>query len=556
MVIRNDVSQSGGGSTGTGSTHGESHMGPGGSWREVAPQGPSPAQLRRRRLLVLLSVILLIAIILAGVRLAAGASGTNDQLFVRIGNQQVVALDLRQSLPINPAILGVNVFPEIGTISRDNANGFMQYSSSLAAGFRYAQIKLLRFPGGVWGEEHYPSLDQLSAFATLLQQVDADGMAQVRLSGPINGGFTELNDITNRVYIAGRWVDFLNNPRSDQRIGGFAHAPYHPIKFWSVGNEPDTLINPATGQKYTVGGYVQDFIQYSLAMHRIDPTIKVFGPEISEFYGPGAGPSDADGTLWMEGFLQGVGAYERANHVTLLDGVSFHRTLFANAAQAPYAFLSSTGEWNYLLPALRELIAQNLKRDAPIAITAINTNPTNQQAPSRGLAALWWADTLGTLMDQQVGYVAFSSAAGGNTPYSLFSADGQQPTPMFRVMELFSHLQHNLIPLEVQRDPVSMYATQDDNHQTVSLLFVNKSPTTQLAQVSAGSSFFMTNPWSSLDISLMGYSTVTVTLHRNGTGSDEAYSFIAPASNDASTAQVLHTICGNKTDTLASAIPC
>jgi hypothetical protein len=47
-----------------------------------------------------------------------------------------------------------------------------------------------------------------------------------------------------------------------------------------------------------------------------------------------------------------------------------------------------------------------------------------------------------------------------------------------------------------------------------------------------------------------------VTLHRNGTGSDEAYSFIAPASNDASTAQVLHTICGNKTDTLANAIPC
>jgi hypothetical protein len=556
MVIRNDVSQSGGGSTATGSTRGESHIGPGGSWRASAPQGPTPQQLRRRRLLVLLSVILLIAIILAGVRLAAGASGTNDQLFIRIGNQQVVTLDLRQSLPINPAILGVNVFPEIGTISRDNANGYMQYSSSMAAGFRYAQIRLLRFPGGVWGEEHYPSLDQLSAFAALLQQVHADGMAQVRLSGPINGGFTELNDITNRVYIAGRWVDFLNNPRSDQRIGGFAHAPYHPIKYWSIGNEPDTLINPATGKKYTVGGYVQDFIQYSLAMHRIDPTIKVFGPEISEFYGPGAGPSDANGTLWMEGFLQGVGAYERANHVTLLDGVSFHRTLFANAAQAPYAFLSSTGEWNYLLPALRELIAQNLKRDAPIAITAINTNPANQQAPSRGLAALWWADTLGTLMDQQVDYVAFSSAAGGNTPYSLFSADGQQPTPMFRVMELFSHLQHNLIPLEVQRDPVSMYATQDDNHQTVSLLFVNKSPTTQLAQVSAGSSFFMTNPWSSLDISLMGYSTVTVTLHRNGTGSDEAYSFIAPASNDASTAQVLHTICGNKTDALANAIPC
>ncbi len=526
----------------------------GAGWREIAPQSNTPTW--RHRSLILLSVILLVTIILAGVRLAAGVSGANDQLYVRIGNQQAVSLDPRQSLPINPAVLGVNVSPEIGTISKDNVNGSLPYSLPLTQGLKDAQIKLLRFPGGRWGEDHYPSLDQLSAFSALLQQVNADGMVQARLSGPINGGFSELSSITNRVFIADRWVDFLNNPRSVQRVARYAHAPFHPVKFWAVGNEPDKLVNPATGQKYTVKDYVQDFIQFSLAMHHSDPTIKVFGPEISQFYGPGAGPVDSNGTLWMEGFLNGVGTYERANNVTLLDGVSFHRTLFADAAQNPYAFLSSAGEWNYLLPALRQLIVQSLKRAVPIALTAINTNPANQQAPSRGLSALWWADTLGTLMNQQVGYIAFSSTAGDGAPYSLFSANNLQPTPMLRVMELFSHLQHNLIPLEVQRDPVSIYATLNDNHQAVSLLFVNKSPSTQLVQVSASNSFFMTNPWNSLSISLMGNSIVTVTLHRNGTGIDEAYSFIAPASSDASTAPVIHTICGNKTDSLANAIPC
>ncbi|HCJ36273.1 MAG TPA: hypothetical protein DHV65_18505 [Ktedonobacter sp.] len=238
----------------------------------------------------------------------------------------------------------------------------------------------------------------------------------------------------------------------------------------------------------------------------------------------------------------------------MLDGVSFHRSLFANA-QAPYAFLSGTGEWNYLIPGLHQLIAQNLERDVPIALTTINTNPPHQLAPSRGLAALWWADTLGTLMNQQVSYVAFSSVAGAGTPYSLFAA-GQQPTPMFRVMELFSRLQRNLVPLEAQRDPVSVYATQDDSHSTVSLLFINKSPTTQLAQISAQNSLFMISPWTSLDVSLKGYSMVVVTLHRNGSGSDEAYSFIAPANNDASTGLVVHAICGNKTDALANALPC
>jgi hypothetical protein len=543
MVIRNDVSPKS-----------EKRMASGTGWREIAPQRGTLTW--RHRSLILLSVILLVAIILAGVRLAAGVSGANDQLYVRIGNQQAVSLDLRQSLPINPTVLGVNVSPEIGTISKDNVNGSLPYSLPLTQGLKDAQIKLLRFPGGSWGEDHYPSLDQLSAFSALLQQVNADGMVQARLSGPINGGFSELSSITNRVFIADRWVDFLNNPHSVQRVARYAQTPFHPVKFWTVGNEPDKLINPATGKKYTVKDYVQDFIQFSLAMHHSDPTIKVFGPEISQFYGPGAGPVDSNGTLWMEGFLNGVETYERANNATLLDGISFHRTLFANAALNPYAFLSSAGEWNYLLPALRQLIVQNLKRAVPIALTAINTNPANQQAPSRGLSALWWADTLGTLMNQQVGYVAFSSAAGEGTPYSLFAANGLQPTPMLRVMELFSHLQHNLIPLEVQRDPVSIYATQNDNHQAVSLLFVNKSPSTQLVQVSAANSLFMTNPWNSLAISLMGNSIVTVTLHRNGTGSDEAYSFIAPASSDASTAPVIHTTCGNKTDPLANATPC
>jgi hypothetical protein len=536
MAVRNDINQ--------GSSSGHFSI----------EHRPSPARRWPRRTFVVLSVLLLVLLIFAAVRFAAGVSATNDQLFVRVGNQQVMTLDLRQSLPISPALLGVNVFPKIGTFSQDNAAGFMQYSPSLIEGFRDARIKLLRFPGSAWGEKHYLTLDQLGAYNTLLQEVNSDGMIQVRLSGPIGGNFPELADIKNRAHIASQWVDFFNNPHSNQRVGNFAHVPFHPVKLWTVGNESDTLINPATGQRYTVREYVQDFIQFSVAMHRTDPTIKVFGPEISEFYGPGAGPSDANGELWMEGFLKGVGAYERANHVTVLDGVSFHRSLFANA-QAPYAFLSGTGEWNYLIPGLHQLIAQNLERDVPIAVTTINTNPPHQLAPSRGLAALWWADTLGTLMNQQVSYVAFSSVAGAGTPYSLFSA-GQQPTPMFRVMELFSRLQRNLVPLEAQRDPVSVYATQDDSHSTASLLFINKSPTTQLAQISAQNSLFMISPWTSLDVSLKGYSMVVVTLHRNGSGSDEAYSFTAPANNDASTGLVVHAICGNKTDALPNALPC
>lgn len=526
-------------------------------WQKFAHQPTSHASKRRRRILVIMSMLLLVMLIFAVVRFTMFAGATNEQLLVQIGNQQVAPLDLRQSLPISPDLFGANTFPQIGTRSLDQANGTMYYSPPFPKSLADAHIKLLRYPGGSWGEEHTLSLAQLSDFSTLLQQVHADGMLQVRLSGPIGGNFTALQDLTSRVNVAGRWVDFMNNPRSDQRIGKYAHAPFHPIKFWAVGNEPDKLIDPTTGHTYTVMDYVNDFIKFSTVMHQNDPMIQVFGPEISQFYGPGAGPSDPQGQLWMEGFLKGVGTYEQRHpelKFHLLDGISFHHYQSLHPGQDPSLLLSSTDEWNYLLPLLHQLMGQYLKRNVPIAITEINTNPPGQQAPSPGLAALWWADTLGTLMNSQVEYAVFASASGVNIPYPLFTTQNLHPTPMFRVMQIFSHLQPNLIPLQVQREPISLYATEDDMHQTVSLLFINKANTPQLAQISPANSPFAVSPWHGLSVSLAGDSMVVITLHRDGDA--EADSYIVPASDDASTTPVIHTNCGSKDDPLDNTIPC
>jgi hypothetical protein len=347
----------------------------------------------------------------------------------------------------------------------------------------------------------------------------------------------------------------MNNPKSDLRTQPYKGS-ITPIKFWTVGNEPDLLINPETNKKYTVAQYVNDFIQYSLDMHRNDPTIKVFGPEISQFYGIGVGPKDAFGHGWMEDFLKGVAAYEQKHPQLpyhLLDGVSFHRYPFDDARQNTSLLLSSTGEWDYLLPPLRQMIRQIMGRDLPIAVTEINTNP-KVNVPTRGTAALWWADTLGTLMNQQVEYVGFFSAEGVPTPYPLFTQDGLQQTPMFRVLQLFSHMQHNLVPVDTQRDPISVYATQDDTHQTVSLMFINKSIATQLVQISSENQLVNTSPWHSLNVSLLGYSIVVITLHRGGGA--EGYSYQAPAPTDDTTKPLMTTICGKKVDALRNDIPC
>jgi hypothetical protein len=544
------------------------------AWRELVGGGGTPPRRRSKgkgRLYTILSTLLLVMLIFAAVRVTSVASGNADELVLKVGSQQQALIDLRQGLPISPYLFGVNVFPKNQTQDALNQfSGFMSYDPPVVNGLKDAGIKLLRFPGGSWGEDkplqnHVLSYVQLSDFSTLLYQTGAQGMVQARLSCPLDNKNSGLqNCLAQRANLAGSWVDFMSNPNSKPRKEfSKVPVPIHPIRFWSVGNEPDQLIDPVTSNIYTVKDYVEDFIAYSTAMHQNNPAIEVFGPELSQFYGVGVGPKDSEGTLWMEGFLKGVADYEQAHpeyscscpkfKFHLLDGVSFHFYPFTDASINPNLLMSSPDELNYLLPPLRQLIRQTLGRDVPIAITEINTN-TTAQVPTRGQAALWWADTLGTLMNQEVEFAGFFSAEGVDTPYPLFTSTGLHQTAMFRVMQLFSNLQRNLIPLQVQHDPVSVYATQDDAHNTVSLLFINKSGDNQSAEVSAQNQIFGTSPWHTQDISIAPYSMVLVTLHRDGGA--EAYSFTATAVTDATINPLNYTVCGNKVDALAYNVPC
>ena len=509
----------------------------------------SPTQ-KNRVARTLFLVALLIGLLSSSVGVASLVSRAGYQIRVRIGNQQSTLIDLRQHARISPDLLGTNVFPASGTNSLDQTDsGFMNYGPTITNGLRSAHVKLLRFPGGEWGEKHSYSLDQLDAFSALLNQTSGDGMIQAQLTTPPNG---QASSLATRASRAGLVVDYMNHQQSIQRTSVHKQAAFHPVFLWTVGNEPDLLVNPDTGLKYTVNDYVKAFIQFSTAMHQNDPTIKVFGPEISQFYGIGNGPVDAQGTLWMEGFLKGVSNYERQHPgVHLLDGVSFHRYQFDNAHQSSALLLSSPNEWDYTLPALRQLIRQDFGRDLPLALTEVNTNPNNA-VPSRTTAATWWADTLGRLMSQQVEYVAFFSAEGVDTPYPLFGAKDLQETPMLRVMQLFAHLQSDFVPVQGQQEPVSMYATQDATGQTVSLLFVNKSNSTQIVQVNTEIGFLPIRPWQAQTVSLRPNSIVVLTLHHNG--GNEAYSYTTPNTN--ATPSVVHSLCGNKSDTLSNVLPC
>jgi hypothetical protein len=113
------------------------------------------------------------------------------------------------------------------------------------------------------------------------------------------------------------------------------------------------------------------------------------------------------------------------------------------------------------------------------------------------------------------------------------------------------------VSLSIQREPISVYATEDNTHQTVSLMFVNKSNIPQQAQITPASQLFGISQWHEQDISIAGDSIVVLTLHRDGQAAT-AYNYVAPAANDAQVKPLSYTECGSgdKKDVLAAYIPC
>ncbi len=494
---------------------------------------------RRKMLLIFLLVGILTVSTVLGT--ASFLRGTTT-IVAQTTGQMPVSIDLNQSFPISPYLLGSNVFPKAGTNSKDaTQSGFMSYSPQVVVGLQSAHIQLLRFPGGNWGEEHTPSVEQLNDFSTLLNQVGAEGIMQAQLTDP--------NDVTPvsldvRATRASLLVDYMNNRQSIQRAG--TNSAFHPIKYWTIGNEPDLLTNPQTGTRYTVAEYVNDFIAFSIAMHQRDPSIKIFGPEISQYQGQALELKDATGALWMEDFLRGIAAYERTHNLPfhILDGVSFHRYPFGATGENANALLSNPEQWSSTLSALRQFISEQFGMNLPIAITEINSN-SGKGIPTQNLAATWWAETLGELMNNQVEYVAFFSTEGVNAPYPLFALPNLHETSLLRVMQLFAHLQNNLVPLQGQSGSVIIYATQDGMHNTVSLFLINKTATDQQVSIHADSVLPLSS-WHSVNVTLHSYDMQVLTLHRNGT--NEALRFSNSLSTQQGTPELQSVLCNNNTD--------
>ena len=113
---------------------------------------------------------------------------------------------------------------------------------------------------------------------------------------------------------------------------------------------------------------------------------------------------------------------------------------------------------------------------------------------------------------------------------------------MLRTMQLFAQLQPDFVPIQGEHSQVDMYATQDSQHASVSVLFINKTHENQKVNVQSDS-FLPFDPWQHAGLTIPAYGMVVLTLHRGG--SDEAFSFSTSGNSQQVAPAIQHVICGN-----------
>ncbi|MGD0247714.1 MAG: hypothetical protein ABSB75_01535 [Candidatus Limnocylindrales bacterium] len=319
-----------------------------------------------------------------------------------------------------------------------------------------AGLKTLTFPGGNWGDENDITTDEVDQFVAYCKKLGAEPRIVVRLK---NGTATAAADLVRYANVT---------------------MGYH-VKYWGIGNEPDLYeLNGLTG--YTMDQYNKDWRGFAQAMRGVDPSIKLVGPDVSQF----ADTTDSymqDRIAWLSSFLKANG--------DMADIVSIHRYPFPVNVQTPPSaddLRNGSREWDQIIPALRSLIKAQTGRALPVAVTEVNSSwaatSGTESALDSHLNAIWFADVLGRLVDQKVEMVDQFALTGN------FGMIGKSDVnPIYYDYVMFQHFGTRLVRAASDDPLVSVYAARRADG-TVTIAIVNLGPSTAtkaLTVIGAGS---------------------------------------------------------------------
>jgi hypothetical protein len=337
--------------------------------------------------------------------------------------------------PISPYLYGSNYGP-MHTVSME----VMPLVESVG-------FTALRFPGGAWTDNVDIQSFQIDQFIDFCKQVGALPTISVRLLGGKPETAAELVRYTN----------------IEKKYG---------VVYWSIGNEPSIY----TSQRYADYDYTtvnlnQDWRPIALAMKAVDPTIKLMGPEIHQWNDKyETTPKDSNGRDWMTEFLKANG--------DLVDVVTVHRyPLYSpNRAISIDDLRVNTRRWTREVEYLRSLIREILGRDLPIAITELNSDPSSivlqKASPDSFYNAIWYADVLGQMMNNDVFMVNQWVLSQRSTGLGLFNGSDIRPT--FYVFPLYKNYGSERVYADTEATDVDVFAAKREDG-ALTLMVINLS---------------------------------------------------------------------------------
>lgn len=351
-------------------------------------------------------------------------------------NQLYVNVDIARGR-INPLVYGTNYGPWTAV----PANMLGEYQSS--------GLTMLRFPGGNWGDENTVRPNQVDFLMDMARMVDAEIVLHVNLLG----GTPE------------QALDMMRLVNEDRGYG---------VKYWSIGNEPN-LYAPSRGfTEWDTVYFNQRWREFAEAMKAADPEILLIGPDLSQYTAVDANnPKDANGRDWMREFLRANG--------DLVDMVAIHRYPFPASGTNPNPTIEelrqNSPEWDAIIPHLRQVIQDEVGRDLPVAVMEVNSNWSNtlggEATPDSFYNAIWWADSLGRMIQQDVDMVAYFVIAHSRGGAGLLALSA--PNPTFYVYKMYQQFGAEKLHASSGTADVSIFAARRDDG-AVTLMMVNRGP--------------------------------------------------------------------------------
>ena len=332
-------------------------------------------------------------------------------------------------------------------------------------------ISFLRWPGGSWGDHNNVRPENITNYLNVARSImGAEPSITVRLLGSTPEQAAEM-------------VRYVNIEKG------------YGIKYWSIGNEPDLYVTEDSS--WTPEIYANKWREFALAMKAVDPTIQLYGPEISDFVG------DTDNFDQRELLYVNSVRLDVTKRDYLIEFLKVNADLVDIVAVHHYSFPKSPGDnaltweqlrdntsqWDRIIPNLRRIIKETTGRDYPVAITEFNSNSSNisgaNTSPDSFYNALWLADVLGRMIRERPEIIAYWMLKNSNAGHGLMDSFNARPT--YYIYQLYKQFGNHLLQANSPEPNISVYAAKrDDGAITVLLVNLNNTEVSKPLQLDQG----------------------------------------------------------------------